>query len=122
MKTCGKFFIFFLGSILTAQNPVCRYTDFTPTIKGISFGPASSGSERCFFWLNSPSAQQVQIACYAPNDPIPIHNEINRISPNGVEGTWVFPDGAVSWLIKPNEFHFVGAGSDHIEILKDGTF
>jgi len=118
-----KFFIFFTFSLFGFQNPICRYTDFTPLIKGISFGPASLANERCFFWLNSPALGQVQIACYQPNDNVPIHNEVNRILPAGTEGTWVFPIGAVSWLIKPNEFHFVGTSAiDHIEVKKDGTF
>jgi len=88
----------------------------------VSFGPASSASERCGFWLNSPTPGHVQIACYTALNPIPVHNAIETISLIGTQGNWTFPDGAITWLIKPGAFELVGAASDQIEVKLVGIF
>jgi len=119
-------FLFFTFGIfgtfgqISAQLAVI--TDFNSTTHSISFGAYSLATEHCTFWIHSPSAGQIQIACYVPNNPVPTHNEIDTISPTGFSGTWVFADGTMSWIIQPNQFHLAGAGSDNIEVHKDGTF
>ncbi len=121
-----KFFIFFgitfcVFSLFGFQNPICQIKDFTPTIKGISFGPPSASVEHCYFWFNSPGAGQVQIACYSLFNQI-IYNSI-QTPITGISGSFAFSDGTISWLISPGKFHFVGASSiDNIEVHEDGTF
>ena len=123
MRKKIKFFLIFFGSIIFAQSPICQITDFSPAVKGISFGPEKVSSEHCYFWINSPAAGEIQIACYSANVIIPIHNEIDLIQSIGFSGSWAFSDGIMSWIIKPGEFHLVGASSiDNIEVKEDETF
>ncbi len=115
----SKFFLFF-PVLLSAQQPV-EIKQFTPTIISISVGPYGLDKERCNFWLNSPGAGQVQIACYLPNNPIPIKNEI--LVPGKSVGSWVFDDASITWEFKPGEFHLTGAvapGGNEAKL--DGTF
>jgi hypothetical protein len=115
-----KNFLFFSASLLLAQaQPICRIINFSTNVKGISFGPTNT-TEHCFIWLKSPAPNQIQIACYTSTNQI-LHNEISTPT-NGMSGSWIFPDGAISWLITFNNLQVVGAGSDHIEVTKSWTF
>lgn len=123
-----KIIFLFCITLSGFQNPICQITDFSPaappgTLKtiSISLGPHSTSVERCTIWINSPNLGQVQIACYLPNNPIPVHNEIS-VPTNGMSGSWIFADGEMSWLNTPGGFQFVGWGSDHIEVSKTQTF
>jgi len=121
--TFRKFLFFFsLWTLLFAQSPapICQIKDFSPTVKGISFGPPGTSVEHCYFWFNSPGAGQVQIACYSLFNQI-VYNTI-QTPIVGISGSFAFSDGTMSWIIQPNEIHLAGAASDNIEVHEDGTF
>lgn len=123
-----KNFLFFFSFLLSAQQPICHITDFIQTsapilVRSISLGAYSTNVERCTFWFNSPSPTQIQHACYEPGNPIPVDNSIkNLTNAKAATGSWNFQDGNIDWLIKAGEYHFVGRGSDGIEVKEDGTF
>lgn len=124
MKSFGNpLLIFFTFSLFGFQTPpICQITQFNPSVISISFGTYSLATEHCNIFLNSPSAGEVQIACYLPNNPTPVKNEIDIPANPGFNGGWSFPDGSMSWILSPGAFHLVGAGSDGVEVHLDGTF
>jgi hypothetical protein len=115
-----KKFLFFFCIGLSAQQPICRIIDYSNFVKMISFGPALPTSERCGFWINSPTPGQIQIACYANSQVV--KNEVAQILPKGINGGYTFPDGVMQWIIEPGKIHMSGAGSDGAAIEKDETF
>ncbi len=108
-----------LAGYTFGQSPV--YNDFTPLIKGVTVGAG-----HCYFWLRSPGAEDVHIACYF--NGVLFHNAVETLSviagaPGKVEQEANFNSATVGWCFMLGEFTLYATFPDgSTPLSRSGTF